>query len=117
MIISRGQGASPGRATGPLALSSAAAVELGARGTPSIYVRNEMDADDVPAIRASAGVVIARGGITADGAIAARALGKPCIVGCSGLVVTQGELRSDDVRLFAGATVTIDGTTGEISRD
>jgi pyruvate,orthophosphate dikinase len=76
-----------------------------------------MDAEDVPAIRQSAGIVIARGGITGDGAIAARALGKPCIVGCSALVVTASELRCGDVLLFAGAGVTIDGTTGEISKD
>jgi pyruvate,orthophosphate dikinase len=117
VIVAKGQGASPGRATGRLALGAEEAVALGAGGAPVIYVRNEMDAEDVPAIRASAGIVIVRGGITADGAIAARALGKPCIVGCSGVVVAKTELRCGDSLLFAGATLTIDGSTGEISRD
>ena len=115
MIVTKGQGASPGKASGPLALTAQAATELAGKGTPAIYVRNEMDAEDVPAIRAAAGVVIVRGGITGDGAIAARALGKPCIVGCSALVCTAGELRCGNVKLFAGHTLTIDGATGEIT--
>jgi pyruvate,orthophosphate dikinase len=114
VILAKGQGASPGRATGELALSGQAVMDAKARGKPAIYVRNEMDAEDVAAIQASAGVVIARGGITADGAIAARSLGKPCIVGCSTLIVTATEVRAGEVRLFAGAPITIDGATGEV---
>lgn len=117
MEIAKGQAASPGRATGPLALSAEAALELAARGTPAIFVRNEMNASDVPAIRASAGVVIARGGITADGAVAARALGKPCIVGCSTLIVTPTTLRVASATYPAGTRLTIDGATGTIHSD
>lgn len=113
MLIAKGQGASPGRATGPLALSPESALALAAKGTPPIFVRNEMDAADVPAIRASAGVVIARGGITADGAVAARALGKPCIVGCSGCAVTNDSLRGASI-VLEGATLTMDGATGTL---
>ncbi len=116
MILTKGQGASPGSATGPLALTAIQVADLAAHGTPPLYVRNEMGAEDVAAIRASAGVIITRGGITADGAIAARALGKPCIVGCTALIVTLSEIRAGDTHVFAGATITIDGTTGEITR-
>ena len=115
--IAKGQGASPGRATGPLALTAEAAIAFAARGTAAIFVRSEMDAADVPGIRASAGVVIARGGITADGAVAARVLGKPCIVGCAALIVTSTEIRAGDALVMAGTAITIDGTTGEILRD
>jgi pyruvate,orthophosphate dikinase len=94
-------------------LSPEAALELAAKGTPPIFIRNEMDATDVPAITASAGVVIARGGITADGAVAARALGKPCIVGCSGVVVTKDALKGASL-VLPGAHITIDGATGTI---
>lgn len=114
MLIAKGQGASPGKATGPLALTADDALALAARGTPPIFVRNEMEAADVPAIRASAGVVIARGGITADGAVAARALGKPCIVGCATLVVRAGEIRVAKTAYASGTSITIDGATGEI---
>lgn len=116
-MVTKGQGASPGKVSGPLALSAQAAQDLAAKGTPPIYVRNEMDADDVPAIRVAAGIVIVRGGITGDGAVAARVLGKPCIVGCTALLATAGELRCGNVKLFAGANLTIDGATGEITGD
>ena len=115
MLTTKGQGASPGKATGPLALSAQAAADLAAKGTAPIYVRNEMDTEDMPAIRAAAGVVIVRGGITGDGAVAARVLGKPCIVGCSALIATATELRCGKDKLLPGATLTIDGATGEIS--
>jgi pyruvate,orthophosphate dikinase len=114
MMIAEGQGASPGRATGPLALSAQAAVDLAAKGTPAIYVRNEMGAEDVPAIRVAAGIVIVRAGITGDGAIAARALGKPCIVGCPSIILTASEMRCGAMLLFPGAALTIDGATGHI---
>jgi len=117
MLIVKGQGASPGKAQGPLALSAESALDLAKRGTPPIFVRNEMDAADVPAIRAAAGVVIARGGITADGAVAARALGKPCIVGCPTLVVRAAEIRVAKKAVAAGSSVSMDGATGEITLD
>lgn len=117
MLIAKGQGASPGKAKGPLALTAEAALALAAGGTPPIFVRSEMDAADVPAIRAAAGVVIARGGITADGAVAARALGKPCIVGCPTLVVRKTELRVGKTSFSPGANVAVDGATGELTND
>lgn len=115
VLIAKGQGASPGRATGPLALTPESALALAAKGTPPIFVRSEMDATDVPAISASAGIVITRGGITADGAIAARALGKPCVVGCSSVAVTKDALKGASL-VLPGARVTIDGAAGTIER-
>ena len=99
----RGQGAGAGRARGPLAKNVAEALACFERGTPAIFVRSEMDAEDLPGIRAAAGVVITHGGVTADGAIAARAMRTPCVVGCASL---------GDVP--AGTTVSIDGATGTI---
>lgn len=99
----KGQGASPGRARGPLATTAAEAIASAEHGAPAIFARSEMDADDIPAIRVSAGVVITRGGITADGAVAARALGKPCIVGCPSFT-----------NIAPGTMISIDGATGVI---
>ena len=114
MLLAKGQGASPGQSEGPLALTIESALAFAERGQPPIFVRNEMDASDVPAIRAAAGVIIARGGITADGSVAARALGKPCIVGCSGLVVTQSSVRAGHSMLLEGTRLAIDGAAGTI---
>ena len=116
MLIAKGQGASPGKAQGPLALTAEAALELAARDTPPIFVRNEMEAADVPAIRASAGVVIARGGITADGAVAARALGKPCIVGCTGMAIGATDVRVGKTHIAPGTVLAMDADAGEVTR-
>ncbi|HEY1959366.1 MAG TPA: PEP-utilizing enzyme [Polyangiaceae bacterium] len=117
MLIAKGQGASPGEAQGPLALTAESALDLASRGTPPIFVRNEMEAADVPAIRVAAGIVIARGGITADGAVAARALGKPCIVGCTGAAIRDVEIKVGKTVVAPGAIVKMNAATGELHAD
>jgi pyruvate,orthophosphate dikinase len=93
------------------------------RGTAAIFVRAEMDADDMPGVRVAAGIVTTRGGITGDGAVAARVLGKPCLVGMStvavrsdrtGLVVSTPE---GEVVVPEGEVVSIvvEGARGELS--
>ena len=94
VILASGQTASVGRASGPLALSAEAASAFAASGAAPIFVRTEMDADDMQALRVSAGVVTTRGGITGDGAVAARVLGKPCLVGMSNVVIRMDFARS-----------------------
>jgi pyruvate,orthophosphate dikinase len=117
VLLAKGQCASPGVASGPLALTQQAALAFARGGEPPIFVRNEMDASDVPAIKASAGVIVARGGVTADGAVAARALGKPCIVGCSSLILSGTALRVGDSSIVSLVPSTIDGARGSIEMD
>ena len=122
-LLAVGQGASPGRASGPLALSADAVRAFGGRGTPAIFVRAEMDADDMPAVRVAAGVVTTRGGITGDGAVAARVLGMPCLVGMSTVAI-----RSDRTALLVSTpegevvvaegeivSIVVEGARGELS--
>ena len=76
-------------------------------------------------MKAAAGIVTTRGGITGDAAIVARSLGKPCIASCSPLRVdySSGSLTiwrdsttddGDDRVLKKGDVITIDGAKGEI---
>ncbi len=122
-LLAKGVGASPGTATGCVVFRSEDAVELAATGASVIFIRNETTAEDVPGMRASAGVVTTRGGITGDAAIVARTLGKPCIASCSSMRVDyskdllavwqdSGDAASD-VIVRKGDTLTIDGTKGE----
>lgn len=99
-----------GRASGPLALSAETASAFAASGAPPIFVRAEMDAEDMPALRVSAGVVTTLGGITGDGAVAARVLGKPCVVGMSGIVIR----RNPRMLVVAGADGEIVVREGDI---
>jgi pyruvate,orthophosphate dikinase len=123
-LLAKGIGASPGTATGEIVFRSEDAVAAAAKGTSVILVRIDTTAEDVPGMRAAAGIVTTRGGITGDAAIVARSLGKPCIASCPPMRVdyAKGSLtvwrdsstNVGDVVLEKGAVITIDGSTGEI---
>jgi pyruvate,orthophosphate dikinase len=125
-LIARGTGASPGKATGAVVFRSEEALALAAEGKAVILVRIDTTADDVAGMRAAAGIVTTRGGITGDAAIVARSLGKPCIASCPPMRVDYGKNHAtvwhdstvDDAEpdfvLTKGTVVTIDGGTGEI---
>lgn len=125
-LLARGMGASPGVATGAIVFLSDDAVALSAKGTSVILVRTETTPEDVPGMRAAAGILTTRGGITGDAAIVARSLGKPCIASCPPMRVdyaknnltvwrdSTGDAGDSDVVLTKGAIITIDGAKGEI---
>jgi pyruvate,orthophosphate dikinase len=125
-LLAKGLGASPGMATGAIVFRSEDAVALAAKGTSVILVRIETSSEDVPGMRAAAGIVTTRGGITGDAAIVARSLGKPCIASCAPMRVdyandcltvwrdsTDGD-GDADVVIERGTVITIDGAKGEI---
>lgn len=126
-LLARGMGASPGIATGKMVFRSEEAVAMAADGTSVILVRIETTSEDVPGMRAAAGIVTTRGGITGDAAIVARSLGKPCIASCApmrvdyakdSLTVWRGSTGEEaDIVLLKGAVITIDGAKGEIWRE
>ena len=128
-LLAKGLGASPGTATGAIVFRSEDAVAMAAKGTSVILDRIETTSEDVPGMRAAAGIVTTRGGITGDAAIVARSLGKPCIASCPPMRVdyakdcltvwrdsTDGDENADIV-LERGAVITIDGAKGEIWTD
>jgi len=111
--ITRGRGASPGLATGQVVVLPSQASAAAASG-PIILVRAETSPADVPAMSLAAGVLTARGGLTSHAAVVARGWGIPAVVGAQ-----QVALRHDGVviagrYLPAGATLTVDGSTGEV---
>lgn len=123
-LLAKGMGASPGTATGKIVFQSDEAVAMAADGTSVILVRTETTSEDVPGMRAAAGIVTTRGGITGDAAIVARSLGKPCIASCppmrvdyaKDLLTVWRDSTGDenDIVLHKGDTITIDGSKGEI---
>ncbi len=101
----RGLGASPGCAAGRLALPHD--VLAASDGEARIVVVDDASAEDAAAIRAAAAIVATSGGLTADAAIAARALRKPCVVSAPlRLGEPGGPARGD--------WVTVDGGRGEV---
>ena len=65
---------------------------------------------------ASQGILTARGGMTSHAAVVARGMGKPCVAGCSSLIIDHhaATLIVNGVRYKEGDALTIDGATGEV---
>ncbi len=115
-VIAKGLNASPGAASGRVVFHSDEAQDLVERGERVILVRNETSPEDIQGMTVAAGILTSRGGQTSHAAVVARGMGRPCVVGCTDIVVDYAR------RLFyAGDTVvrrldwiTIDGATGEV---
>lgn len=114
--VARGLNAGPGAACGLVALSVAKALEFHRQGQPAILVREETVPDDYPGMVVAQGILTARGGSTSHAAVVARGMGKPCIVGCTGLDIDKaaGTLSAGGFTLREGDQLSIDGSTGEV---
>jgi pyruvate,orthophosphate dikinase len=121
-VLARGLNASPGQATGVIVFQADEAVRRAATGESVILVRNEASAEDLGGLKAAAGIFCVRGGLTADAAIVARSLGKPCVAGCPSvtlnhtaetLTFTLGDSHPvERIILKRGDALTIDGSSG-----
>ncbi|MET7281496.1 pyruvate, phosphate dikinase [Kribbella sp. NPDC005582] len=115
-LITKAIGASPGAASGKVVFTSAAAVEAADKGEKVILVRRETNPDDLHGMIAAQGILTSRGGKTSHAAVVARGMGKTCVCGAEELDVNvaQGTITVNGAVLEAGATISIDGTTGEV---
>ena len=103
--VAHGLAASGGAAVGRLATPKD--VETATDGEPRVLVIDDASPEDAAAIRACVAILATSGGLTADAAIAARALRKPCVV--------STPLRlSDPGSPGLGDWVTVDGTKGDV---
>ena len=80
--IASGLPAGPGGAVGKICFTSEAAIAATKKGEKVILIREETNPEDVEGMRACAGLLTARGGMTSHAALVARGWGKCCIVGC-----------------------------------
>ncbi|MEU3269620.1 pyruvate, phosphate dikinase [Saccharomonospora sp. NPDC006951] len=115
-VLASGAGASPGVATGMIATTTEAAVRMSA-GAEVILARPETSPHDMSGLAAAAGIITATGGAASHAAVVARSLGKPAVVGISGLVVddTHGAITVAGRSIQEGTIVTVDGGTGRIA--
>jgi len=114
--LARGVPASLGVASGPIALSSAAAEMFAKDGKAPILVREDTVTADIAGMAVAAGILTARGGRTSHAAVVARQLDKVCLVGCEALTVAADGLscRIAGQRLHEGDIVTLDGESGAV---
>jgi pyruvate,orthophosphate dikinase len=86
---------------------------------PYILITHDTSPDDISAMASAAGILTATGGATSHAAVVARAMDKPCVVGCTTLSVTDDTAviaKGDGTQLVIqpGDMVSIDGGTGHV---
>jgi pyruvate,orthophosphate dikinase len=114
--LAKGLPASPGAASGEITFTSEVAHELGSTGRKVMLVRQETSPEDISGMVAAQGILTARGGMTSHAAVVARGMGKPCVAGCSALIINyQEKTLTVSGKVFKeGDYITIDGATGEV---
>jgi pyruvate, orthophosphate dikinase len=115
-VAAKGLNASPGAASGKVALDADSAEQRGKGGESVVLVRWETTPDDIHGLIAAKGVLTAHGGMTSHAAVVARGMGKPCVAGCEALSIDM-DARTITVggqTLTEEDTITIDGATGAV---
>ncbi|MDD0852634.1 pyruvate, phosphate dikinase [Halobacteriovorax sp. GB3] len=115
-VVAKGLPASPGAGAGEIAFSSELAISLAESGKKVLLVRQETSPEDIGGMNAARGILTARGGMTSHAAVVARGMGKPCVAGCSDLVINySAKTVSVNGKTFKeGDHLTIDGASGEV---
>ena len=117
-VIAKGLPASPGGAVGTLVFTSEAAMEAAAAGKKVILIREETSPEDIEGMRASAGILTTRGGMTSHAALVARGWGKCCIVGCESMKIDfEGKTVSfagSDKKYKEGEWFSLNGAKGAV---
>ena len=86
-VLAVGLPASPGGAVGQIVFTSEAAMEAADAKKKVILIRGETSPEDIEGMRAAAGILTTRGGMTSHAALVARGWGKCCIVGCEAMKI------------------------------
>ena len=115
-IIATGLPASPGAASGHMVFTSKDAEEWAKNGKKVVLVRAETSPEDIGGMAASSGILTARGGMTSHAAVVARGMGKPCVAGCTALVISEkNKTLSVKGKVYnEGDFITFDGANGEV---
>lgn len=115
-IIGKGLPASPGAAVGKVVFNSKEAEKAAENGEMVILVRIETSPEDVGGMGSAEGILTSRGGMTSHAAVVARGWGKPCVAGCSDIVINYKAktFTNGEVTIHEGDWISLDGTRGLI---
>ena len=115
MALTTGLAASPGAASGVVAVGSEAALDLTSAGSAVILVATETTPADVAAMGLSAGILTTRGGLASHAAVVARGWGIPAVCDAREITVEADSFTVGDRRIANGTPISIDGSTGEVT--
>ena len=117
-VIANGLPASPGGAVGTIVFTSEAAMAAAAEGKKTILIREETSPEDIEGMRASAGILTTRGGMTSHAALVARGWGKCCIVGCEAMKIDFAaktvSFAGSDKKYTEGEWFSLNGAKGAV---
>lgn len=115
-VIGVGLAASPGAAVGKVVFDSEKAEEAASKDDPVILVRIETSPEDVGGMSAAEGILTSRGGMTSHAAVVARGWGKPCVAGCSDIIIDYENLSftNGKITVHEGDWISIDGARGTV---
>jgi len=117
--LTTGISASPGAAVGRVAFSAEDAVEM-AEGGPVLLVRKETTPNDIHGMDVSRGILTAIGGKSSHAAVVARGMGRPCVVGASGIKIDEAKkvftavVGGKTIVVKEGDFISLDGTSGDV---
>lgn len=116
ILLATGLPASPGAASGQMVFLSKDAEEWAKGGKKVVLVRTETSPEDIGGMAAATGILTARGGMTSHAAVVARGMGKPCVAGCTPLIIDEKSktLMVKGKTYNEGDAITFDGATGEV---
>ena len=113
--VATGLPASPGAGCGAVYFDAASAKAAAQHG-PVLLVRTETSPEDIEGMKASQGILTARGGRTSHAAVVARGMGTCCVAGCPALHIDEKArvltVAGNVVR--EGDFMSIDGATGHV---
>lgn len=114
--LTNGLPASPGAACGRVYFHADDAVREAKAGKDVLLVRQETSPEDIEGMVSAKGIITARGGMTSHAAVVARGMGKPCVAGCSQLLVDEArkEIVIGQITIKEGEFLSIDGGTGAV---
>ncbi len=116
--VAHGLPASPGGAVGTIVFTNADAVKAAAAKKKVILVREETSPEDVEGMRAAAGILTQKGGMTSHAALVARGWGKCCIVGCEDMKINlekkEVSFKGCDKVFHEGDTFSLNGAKGAV---
>lgn len=120
-VVAKGLPGSPGAAVGKLVFTPKQAEEMKDKGQSVILVRETTSPEDVGGMWAASGILTARGGMTSHAAVVARGWGKPCVCGCSDIIVSEINetvtIKNSSQVFRVGDIISINGATGEVIKN
>lgn len=112
--LAQGLGASPGFASGVVAIDLETLQHARASGQSVILVRPETSPEDVEAMSLASGLLTARGGLASHAAVIARGWGTPAVVGVEALSIDDRGIVLAGRRFEVGDVISLDGSSGAI---